>query len=392
MSVYKPKNSPYFQYDFQLRGIRYNGSTECTTRREAVQVEAAIREKARQDVIFPTEKKPESIPLKAALGRFYEEVSAHTASPDDELYRMGKITDAIGADTMLDEIGDDKIARMVSIRRGQNARYRDKPVSNATVNRETELLRRVWKRARDLWDVKLGKEPKWSKHRLLEADERVRSLSDEEEVRLFEALREDYRPMARFALLSGLRLKNVIRLTWAQVDFAAERITVRMKSRKPGGKVHGIPMTPHMTALLLAEKGRHPIFVFTYECKRARSKGAVALRRKADRYPFSEDGWRKAWKDALVTANVEDFRFHDARHTTATRITRATGNIKLTQKLLGHSSIVSTARYSHVTQDDVRDAMMQAQAAKSRNNPEAANGSSSGDAGETKEIRRSQAS
>ena len=49
MSVFKLKDgrSPYFQFDFQVRGHRFYGSTECTTRREAERFEAVEREKAR---------------------------------------------------------------------------------------------------------------------------------------------------------------------------------------------------------------------------------------------------------------------------------------------------------------------------------------------------------
>jgi len=47
VSVYKPKGSPYYHYDFQRRGRRYCGSTECTDRREAQRIERAERERAK---------------------------------------------------------------------------------------------------------------------------------------------------------------------------------------------------------------------------------------------------------------------------------------------------------------------------------------------------------
>ena len=105
-------------------------------------------------------------------------------------------------------------------------------------------------------------------------------------------------------------------------------------------------------ALLAQERGKHPIYVFVYQCKRSR-----AQRRKGEFYPFSRHGWRKDWQRALEAAGIEDFRFHDLRHTAATRVLRATGNIKAVQKMLGHSDITTTARYAHVLMDDVRAAM-----------------------------------
>ena len=114
-----------------------------------------------------------------------------------------------------------------------------------------------------------------------------------------------------------------------------------------------IRMTPGLVDLLSQARGDHPIFVFTYLCRRGRAK-----RRKSQRYPFSRWGWRKPWQAALRAAGIEDFRFHDLRHTDATRTLRATGNLKLVQKKLGHAAIASTARYAHVTADDVHVAML----------------------------------
>ena len=108
----------------------------------------------------------------------------------------------------------------------------------------------------------------------------------------------------------------------------------------------------------------HPKFVFTYVCKRSRGQ-----RRKGERYPFSQGGWRRDWGKALRAAGIEDFRFHDTRHTAATRTLRVTGNLKVVQDMLHHADIATTARYAHATTKDVREAM---EAAQSRNTPEAA--------------------
>jgi integrase len=129
-------------------------------------------------------------------------------------------------------------------------------------------------------------------------------------------------------------------------------VSVKVKSRKPGGKVHTVPITGAMLEVLEAQKGNNTVSVFTYECKRSRGQ-----RLKGERYPFSKNGWRKGWKDALDAAGIEDFRFHDLRHTAATRIVRETGNLKIAMKLLGHSDITATARYAHVTDEDLRQGM-----------------------------------
>ena len=73
---------------------------------------------------------------------------------------------------------------------------------------------------------------------------------------------------------------------------------------------------------------------------------------------------------ALKAAGIKDFRFHDLRHTAATRALRESGNLKVVQQLLGHADIATTARYAHAMTDDVRDVMEAMEAMESRNNTE----------------------
>jgi integrase len=85
--------------------------------------------------------------------------------------------------------------------------------------------------------------------------------------------------------------------------------------------------------------------------------------REGERYPISYWNLQTRWRRALAKAGVTDFRCHDLRHTAATRTLRATGNLKLVQKQLGHKPFTTTAKYAHVVQDDLRDGMALAQEA-----------------------------
>lgn len=60
----------------------------------------------------------------------------------------------------------------------------------------------------------------------------------------------------------------------------------------------------------------------------------------------------------LSKAGVIDYRFHDNRHTAVTRLLRATGNLRLVQRLLGHSNIETTTKYAHVTDGDLAAGML----------------------------------
>jgi len=56
-------------------------------------------------------------------------------------------------------------------------------------------------------------------------------------------------------------------------------------------------------------------------------------------------------------AGLDDFRLHDTRHTAATRLLRASGNLKLVQQLLGHEDISTTAKYADANLADLAEAM-----------------------------------
>jgi integrase len=352
MSVYKSKRSPYWQYDFQIKGVRFSGSTRKKTKAEAQRVEAQLKVRAESG-----NNKP-AYTWNEAADRYCQEVADYSASSADIERSLGYLTDFFGPGSRLSEIDNSKLTEFVSRRRA--TRWRGKLISNATVNRDIEVARAVFRRAHKTWKVDIGEMPDWESIMLKEPEGRIRELTLDEEKELFKHLRKDMHPMVQFALLTGMRMNNVITLTWRQVDFDNQILHVRTKSKKPGGDIHIVPMTSEISNLLLAQKGNNAIHVFTYVCEKSRAK-----RIKGHRYPYSYGGWKRAWRSALDAAGIEDFRFHDLRHTGATRTLRVS-NLKVVQKMLGHSDIASTARYAHAEVDDVRKAM---EGAGSRKNP-----------------------
>lgn len=285
--------------------------------------------------------------LNEAFGRYFEEHARHRSTADDIFYQLGNLLDGLGRDRPLSAVTNDMLSTHIARRRAF--------VSNASVNREFVILRAVMNKAIKSWDVEIGKQPNWCDLRLDEPEPRSRTLTGDEESALLDALRDDMRPLVQFCLLTGARLMSALRLTWSDVDYQAGEITFRtMKSRRPG-KRHTIPLTPAVVSVVAERHGDHPIYVFTYQCRRSRGQ-----RRIGERYPFSKDGWRRDWAKALAAAGIEDFRFHDLRHDAATKTLRACGNLAVVQKMLGHADIASTARYAHVVKDDVASAMQAA--------------------------------
>lgn len=353
MSPYKPKKSPFWHYDFQIGRVRFHGSTGATDKNAARKIEAAKRTEA---ALARSIKRRQSMTLNAAAGRYYEEVSRGQPSVATTDYQLANLIQGLGRDSLLSAITDNEISAYVARRRAQ--------VAPASVNRETELLRRVFNRAATVWKVDVGEVPAWKELLLEEPDGRNPSLPIEKEAELLSHLPEDLQCVVRFAILTGMRLMNVLRLTWSQIDFEAGEINIRLKSKKPGGRQHVVPISAGVAGLLHGQQGEHPIYVFTYTCRRSRGR-----RRKGERYPYSATGWRKDWKRALEAASIDDFHFHDLRHVAGSRTARA-GGLPVTKELLGHKDIASTMRYVHATRGDVREAM---ERVESRNNPEETN-------------------
>ena len=379
MSVRKRKGSANYWYSFSVKGHRYRGSTGTADRGLAEIVEARERHDLLMQAV--TGRKPE-IAFDAAGGRYLAEVANFQSTGGTVGSALARMAKALGPGTLLSQLDGDALAQLVAKRRAD--RVGKKPpkgkadrrpmVTNATVNRDLELVRRIMRRAGDVWGCAVAK-VNWSQLMLPEPKERVRHLSQDEERRLFRTLRPDYWPLILFAMLSGMRLGAVIGLTWPQVDLEGQVLHILLKSKEPGGRPHVVPITPAMAALLQGERGRHERRVFTYVCERnRRDPNTRMLQVKGQRYPFSKNGWRKDWAAALKAAGVPNFRFHDLRHTAATRLMLETGNLKAVQVMLGHSDITTTARYAHVGTADLRRLMTSAQdaAAQARGGPQLA--------------------
>jgi hypothetical protein len=140
MSLYRPKRSPFWHYDFQLDNYRFSGSTKLRNERDAAQFEEARR--PRQKSIVDRCRAAGAEPLTLA-GRLRSLV-ARTArrSPTSNKAVLDRLVEIIGAKTYLHAINDDVVSRLVEERRQDVRRdstvdgvqlYR--PITPTTVNR-----------------------------------------------------------------------------------------------------------------------------------------------------------------------------------------------------------------------------------------------------------------
>jgi integrase len=282
------------------------------------------------------------------------------SDPDLEA-RLGWIVAQLGPRTPLHAISDDMVSKLVEARRldvrpaGRDGDGKQlyRPITARTVNKTTvSLLRRVLRRARDNWDAALLREPTWKKHLLKETKFRIRELMPSEESKLDAVEDSDFADVRRFAIITGLRRGNVL-LKKSQVNFEAGTIAIISK----GGVPRVLPLSAEAYAILWRRQNHPTEYVFTFLAQRTRKCPKTGRKLiKGERYPISYYGLgsnKRKWAAAGV-----DARIHDLRHTTGMRTLRATGNLKVVQKLLGHSDIAITARfYTDATLEDLRGAM-----------------------------------
>lgn len=365
MSVYRPKKSPYFQFDFEIGGHRFHGTTKKTSRREAEQVADEARETAKVKVKAIRAERNGPLTLDTAAGRYWSECGRHRSNADDLERDIARLIKYFGGSSLMAEITDDDVAKLVAWRRGHHKWNRKAAplLQPATVNRSTtEVLQRIFTRARKAWRQTFATEPNWGQHLLPEPVERIRELRADEDAALHEVIDPEYEVLRQFSLVSGLRMAESL-LRWTQVDFAA-RIIIRPGK---GNRPIRLPMTEAMRAILLTRSGHDAEFVFTYVARRVKGR-----RVKGRRYPITQSGLKTHWRRRKAKAGVIDYRWHDNRHTFATELLRTTGNLKLVQRGLNHAKIETTAKYAHVMDDELRAGMEAADKRrdeKSRNKP-----------------------
>lgn len=356
MSVYKPKGSPWWHYDFQFRGQRYYGSTGCATRRAAEAFERSERHKA----ALPDQRR-QGITIDEAGGLYQDQTETLPSWPTIK-YMLDALIDGLGARKLLSQISQRDLQEYFARRR--NGR------SAASVNREIENARAVWRLA-DATRFDVGEMPNWGTLFRKVPNKPPRELEFAEEDGLFDELRDDVRDAVDFLLKSGWRRGEVLGLRWSDVSLPRKQATTRIK----GGDIVTRPLTTALVEIIARQPQAGP-FVFTFVCQVTKPAGIDKKGRKSpgrikgERYPLTPTALRRPWAAALKAAEVEDFRIHDLRHTRGTRIVRATGSLAAAKEALKHRRIETTLRYAHVLDQDVRNAL---DASDSRNSPEVPN-------------------
>ena len=145
----------------------------------------------------------------------------------------------------------------------------------------------------------------------------------------------------RLRLIHRVRQGNQFALRWDDVDFDAG--TIRAAKSKSGLDYH-VPMNDELRAMLTALPSRlRSPYVFP----------SATLTSPLD----AKNYMHRVFSPALKKARIEGFRWHDLRHSFASRLVMAGVDLSTVCELMGHESITMTMRYAHLSREHKRDAV-----------------------------------
>lgn len=371
MSIYKPAKSPYFQYDFQIKGRRFHGSTGVETRRAAEEVERRIRRLAALGELDDAS----AMPLDEAASRWWDEHGVTLKGGDRLEARLERAVMAIGPRTPLRDITTKVVARAIERRRGQTRVHssakdaKEYLPSDSTVNRDMiDTLRPVLNRARRTWEAKLP-EIDWAALRRAEPKPKPTEFAGDDYQRMLAEIRPHWHDMIHFAQRYGVRLSEMF-FSLDDLDVTnLDDARVRLRERK-GGDDHIIPLLREDAGLMAARLGRARaagLDTVWFREKRLPGPGGKNILK-----PLTYGGLEIAVRRAMTRSGLREAKgmrgIHAARHHAAMQTLRKTKNLRVAQRLLGHADIKSTMVYAHAIEDDVRNALAEVH----RNSPEPA--------------------
>lgn len=210
--------------------------------------------------------------------------------------------------------------------------------SIATVNRELTVLRRMFSIAlREGWILR---HPFSGSDTIVSSSDetkRTRVLSPAEEKLLLDACDENrsrLRPIVVCALDTGMRRGEILSLRWADVDLKSKRINIQAMNTKTL-RSRSIAITTRLLTELLKIPRREPT---------ARVFGVT-------------DTVKRSWATAKRIAGISNLRFHDLRHTCATRLVQGGLPIAEVSRILGHTNITTTFRYANIDDSSLERAL-----------------------------------
>jgi len=272
--------------------------------------------------VFIDRSEAERATVGELIDRYLTEVTPGKKSARQEKQRLSALKAKLGSYSL------------AAVRSSHIAEYRDsrlsKGLAGATVVKELNSLSHLFDVAIKDWGIGLPANPAKMVRRPQVARGRDRRLLPGEESKLFSTCKQSRArmllPVVRFAIETGMRMGEILSLTWRNVDMAQRVATL------PDTKTGDARQVPLSTAALAAISN----------LPRHISDGRVFWKWKR------ADSLENAWRRMVNAAGIEDLRFHDLRHESVSRLFELGLNPMEVASISGHKTLQMLKRYTHL--------------------------------------------
>ncbi|HET6344631.1 MAG TPA: site-specific integrase [Myxococcota bacterium] len=343
---------------FTAHGVQHRKSTETVDEVEAGEKLAEARKAARHGLSVDEEKLKLTVDGLFRLWLDHARAVGKKSLEADQI-RSRLLIQLLGGARLLLSLRPVDIEKLRTALEGTQTRL-GRPMSPASVNRHLALLRSAVNYA-----GRNGYVHRDAVRGLAMAPEhnvRDRLCTPDEYQRLIEKAEPRLRLAIVFGYMTGMRLGEITNLRWADVDAKAGTIHVRSQTSK-SGEGRKLPLPPVVAAELKSWPAsidpKAPIFLGQRYRRRKPGAEGNGAEKRAEKYVgiVGSNTLSPAFSRLCRDLGIEDLRFHDLRHTFATRLRRHGVDLFTASKALGHKTLTMTRRYNTIDTEDLRAAM-----------------------------------
>lgn len=329
MGLFRRRDSRFWWMELRVNGKRLKESTKTANRKLAERIHAKALTEIEEGRWFSNESRTRT--FEELRDRYMREHSKVNKAPKSSLRDESsfKHLSAFFGGMTLAELTPARISEYKSLRRTEGA----KP---ATLSRELEVLRHALNLAVREWEW-LDRNP-FERVKIERAHNKIeRWITKEEEERLLGVSPSWVKEIIIFALNTGMRQDEILSLKWPQVDLLRRTVTLLKTKNK---EIRTVPLNQTVCAMLSVKGKIRHISGYVFTSQAGTKIDARNLLR--------------SFYIARKEAKLEDVRFHDLRHSFATRLVQAGIDLYVVKELLGHKTITMTMRYAHHNPESLR--------------------------------------
>ncbi len=329
MGLYKRKRSPYYWMTYKVDSKRIYESTGTKNKKLAERIYSKVITDIDEGRFFQIESRKRT--FEELRDKYMEEFAipnkaSSTVIKDRNTF---KPLSTFFEGLTLAKVTPQTIAEYKRHRRSQGIKV-------STLAKELELFRATLNVAMREWEW-IDTSP-FSKIKIEQPKNHIyRWLTADEEKVLISECNDWVKEIVTFALNTGMRQDEILSLKWQDVDLAQKTLIV-VKSKN--GEQRSLPLNQASLGVLISKGKIRHISGLVFPSEAGTKVNASNLRR--------------GFESARKKSGIDHVRFHDLRHTFATRLVHRGIDLYVVKELLGHKSIKMTMRYAHHYPESLR--------------------------------------